>query len=111
MFRAHLWYIPAMKRFAALLLALTACQNESKLDGKTSGDLDARVKKLEADNAKYKEELEWLNGIYKQQKQQADAQEREEPAPDAIFAVDIATDLSAGQVEGPANAPITIVDA
>ncbi len=49
--------------------------------------------------------------VYAQQKQQQDAQERDEPAPDAIFAVDIAPDLKLGQVEGPANAPVTIVKA
>ncbi len=42
---------------------------------------------------------------------QEEAQEREEPAPDAVFAVDIAPDVAAGQVEGPADAPVTIVEA
>ena len=100
-----------MKRYACVFLMLAACQNDSKLDSVGGGSLEERVKKLEADNAKYKDELEWLGGIYKQQKAQAEAQEREEPAPDAVFAVDITPDLKAGQVEGPVNAPITIVDA
>jgi protein-disulfide isomerase len=111
--------MPAMKTLSSVFLAcslLTAlgCQNESKLDtvkGGGGGDLEARVKKLEADAAKHAEALDFLDKVYAQQKQQADQQEREEPAPDAIFAVDITQDLKAGQVEGPANAPVTIVEA
>src|SRR5450432_3536356 len=110
--------MPAMKTLSTVLLAcsLLACQNESgsKLDGAGSGgggSLEARVKKLEADAAKHAEALEFLDKVYAQQKQQADSQEREEPAPDAIFAVDITPDLKAGQVEGPVNAPVTIVEA
>ena len=101
-------------RLASVLFvsaALLGCQNESKLDSKTSGDLESRVKKLETDNAKYKDELEWLAGIYKQQKQQTEQQEREEPAPDAVFAVDVATDVKGGQVEGPNSACVTVVEA
>ncbi|HEX7703623.1 MAG TPA: thioredoxin domain-containing protein, partial [Kofleriaceae bacterium] len=107
-----------MKTLSTVFLAcslLAACQNDSKLDSgsgaKPSGDLESRVKKLEADAAKHAEALEFLDKVYAQQKQQADSQEREEPAPDAIFAVDITPDLKAGQVEGPANAPVTIVEA
>jgi len=107
-----------MKTLSTVFLAcslLAACQNDSKLDSSTgtkpSGDLESRVKKLEADAAKHAEALEFLDKVYAQQKQQADSQEREEPAPDAIFAVDITPDLKAGQVEGPANAPVTIVEA
>src|SRR6185312_108100 len=109
--------MPAMKTLSCVLLAaasLVACQNDSKLDTKgsaPSGDLEARVKKLEADNAKHAEALDFLDKVYAQQKGQQEAQEREEPAPDAIFAVDIAQDVKAGQVEGPANAPVTIVEA
>ena len=106
-----------MKTLSCVLLAaasLVACQNDSKLDTKgsaPSGDLEARVKKLEADNAKHAEALDFLDKVYAQQKGQQEAQEREEPAPDAIFAVDIAQNVKAGQVEGPANAPVTIVEA
>jgi protein-disulfide isomerase len=109
--------MPAMKTLSCVLLAaasLVACQNDSKLDTKgsaPSGDLEARVKKLEADNAKHAEALDFLDKVYAQQKGQQEAQEREEPAPDAIFAVDIAQNVKAGQVEGPANAPVTIVEA
>ena len=105
-----------MKSLASVLFASTllfGCQNESKLDtgGGGGGSIEDRVKKLEADNAKYKDELEWLNGIYKQQKAQQEAQEANEPATDATFAVDIAPDLKSGQVEGPATACVTLVEA
>ena len=105
-------------KFTSLLLATTlfaGCQNDSKLDSKGSGggggDLEARVKKLEEQNAKYAEALDFLQKVYNQQKQQNEAQEREEPADDATFAVDIAPDLAGGQVEGPATACVTIVEA
>ncbi len=102
---------------ACSLVTALGCQNDSKLDkgGTTAstggGDLESRVKKLEADQAKHAEALDFLAKVYAQQKTQSDQQEREEPAPDAVFAVDIAPDLAAGQVEGPANAPVTIVEA
>ena len=87
------------------------CTNESKLDG-SGGSLEARVKKLEEANAKYAEALDFLQKVYQQQKQQQAQQERDEPAPDAVFAVDIAPNLKAGLVEGPASgAPVTIVKA
>jgi outer membrane murein-binding lipoprotein Lpp len=103
-----------MKTLASLVFAsslLLGCQNDSKLDSKSSGDLEARVKKLEETNAKYAEALDFLQQIYGQQKQQQQAEEREEPAPDATFAVDIAPDLAGGQVEGPATACVTLVEA
>jgi hypothetical protein len=99
--------------FAAALFA--GCQNESKLDsggGGGGGNLEARVKKLEETNAKYAEALEFLQKVYGQQKQQQQAQEESEPAPDAMFAVDIKPNIEAGLVEGPATgANVTIVEA
>ena len=99
--------------FAGALLM--GCQTESKLDktaGATGGgDLESRVAKLEADNAKYKEALEFLQKVYNQQKQQQQAQEEQEPDPSAVFAVDIGSDVKAGQVEGPNSACVTIVEA
>jgi protein-disulfide isomerase len=78
---------------------------------KSSADLEARVKKLEQQNAKYAEALDFLQKVYDQQKAQAAAEEDDQPADGAIFAVDIAPDLAAGQVEGAADAPVTIVEA
>ena len=104
-----------MKSLACVLFAstlLVGCQNDSKLDGSGGGSLEARVKKLEEQNAKYAEALDFLQKVYNQQKQQQQAQERDEPDPNAMFAVDVAPDLKLGMVEGPAaGAPITIVEA
>jgi hypothetical protein len=107
-----------MKSLACVLFAsalMLGCQNESKLDsagGGGGGSLEARVKKLEETNAKYAEALDFLQKVYQQQKQQQVAQEREEPAPDAVFAVDVAQSIKGGLVEGPATgAPVTIVEA
>jgi hypothetical protein len=69
------------------------------------------VKKLEESNAKYAEALDFLQKIYAQQKQQQAQEERDDPAEDAVFAVDIAPDIAGGQVEGPATACVTIVEA
>ncbi|HEY5945190.1 MAG TPA: hypothetical protein VIV40_06855 [Kofleriaceae bacterium] len=103
-----------MKSFASLLFAaalLAGCQNESKLDS-GGGNLEARVKKLEETNAKYAEALDFLQKVYGQQKQQQAQQEREEPAPDAVFAVDVKPSIDANLVEGPATgAQVTIVEA
>ena len=103
-----------MKTFSVVLVAaalLAGCQNESKLDG-SGGNLEARVKKLEEANAKYAEALEFLQKVYGQQKAQQAQQERDEPDPNAMFAVDIAPNIAGGLVEGPATgAPVTIVEA
>src|SRR5260221_11852886 len=106
-----------MKRIATSLLlaaALLGCQNDSKLDqkgGGGGGDLESRVKKLEEQNAKYAEALDFLQKVYNQQKAQTEQQEREEPAEDAVFAVDIAPDIKGGQVDGPTTACVTIIEA
>jgi outer membrane murein-binding lipoprotein Lpp len=113
--------MPAMKSLASVLFAsalLFGCQNESKLNQTSSGgggDLDTRVKKLEAENTKYKDMLDWLYPQYQKMKAQSDAQEKaqaeNEPDPNATFAVDIAPDLKLGQVEGPPTACVTLVEA
>lgn len=106
--------------FAVVLLAATACEKHpSKVDslvekpmpGATtpaaSGSLEERVARLE----KYGEALDFLQKVYDQQKQQMDQQERSEPAPDAVFAVDIAQNVQLGMIEGPPQAAVTIVEA
>ena len=92
---------------------LTGCQHAAQPTASSAelASLQARVAKLEAANARYAEPLEMLKKVYDEQKAQAEAEEENEPAPDAVFAVDIAPDIAAGQVQGPADAPVTIVDA
>jgi hypothetical protein len=125
-----------MKRLGSVLVislcALVGCDNASRLDKTTklapkdtphaeaapgpvksdhTGTLEERVARIEDNFARYGEALEFLNKVYAQQKQQQDQQERGEPAPDAMFAVDISQDLKAGQVEGSPQALVTIVEA
>ena len=104
-----------MKRLSTVLLAaalFAGCQNDSKLSGGDSAGLEARVKKLEEQNAKYAEALDFLQKVYQQQKQQQQQQAREEPDPKAVFAVDVSQNIAGGLVEGPATgAPVTIVEA
>jgi hypothetical protein len=99
---------------ASSLLAL-GCESSSKLDSTVGagggGNLEARVAKLEAENAKYKEALEFLQKVYNGQKQQQQAQDDQEPDPNAQFAVDITPDIKGGQVEGPSSACVTVVEA
>ncbi len=102
-----------MKTLTLVLFAtalITGCQNESKLDG--GGNLEARVKKLEEQNAKYAEALDFLQKVYGQQKAAQAQQEESEPDPAAMFAVDINQSVKLGYVQGPAaGAPVTIIAA
>jgi len=57
------------------------------------------------------EALDFLAKVYEQQKQQQQHGRPGEPDPNAVFAVDISKDLAAGQVDGPNDALVTIVEA
>jgi hypothetical protein len=111
-------------KLLALVFLLAACQQDhgaSKFQAPAgvskdssaapSGDLDSRVRRLEEAATKNAEALAFLNKVYAQQKQQEVAQRAEEergtPAPDAIFAVGI----DGNSFDGPAGAPITLVEA
>lgn len=110
-----------MKLFASLavvLLAAAGCERQpSKIDNlaekpmpgaaPVSGSLEERVAKLE----RHAEALDFLEKVYQQQKQQMEQQERSEPAPDAVFAVDISQNLALGMIEGPPQAAVTIIEA
>jgi protein-disulfide isomerase len=119
----------------ALVAALAACEQQpSRLDRVTSkdkgadvaapgassptpekvnhtGSIEDRLARLEQAHDRDAEALTFLNKVYAQQKQQQEQVEREDPAPDATFAVNVAEDVKAGQVDGPATAPITIIKA
>jgi hypothetical protein len=110
-----------MKKLAVFLaVAAFGCERPaSKLDSVStkggmaapSGDLETRVRRLEETLARREEAFTFLEQAYAAQKQQQEEQEAREPAPDAIFAVDVANDIQAGLVEGPATAQVTIVKA
>jgi hypothetical protein len=126
-----------MKHLGALALismvALGGCENASRLDKTVanldkpdkaeatptkpdhSGSLEDRVARLEQTYAKNAEALDFLAKVYEQQKAQQKAQQdraqREDPDPDAVFAVDIAPNVKLGAVEGPPTALVTIVEA
>lgn len=118
------------------LLSMVACENTSRLDSSVknaqkekgdkaeaatpfksdhSGSLEDRVARLEANYDRYAEALDFLGKVYEQQKAQQQAQkeraQREDPDPDAVFAVDVAPDVKLGEVEGPNTALVTIVEA
>jgi len=96
-------------RFAIVMAVIAGCAHDAPPPAVSTAALEARLKKLEADNARHAEALDFLDKVYAQQKQQADAREGEEPAEDATFAVDIAGDVKAGQVDGPPTAAVTII--
>jgi predicted lipid-binding transport protein (Tim44 family) len=112
------------------LVGLVACENSSRLDssaknvpkekadkpaaafkGDHSGSLEDRVARLEANYDKNAEAFDFLAKVYDQQKAQQQRAQREEPDPDAVFAVDVAPDVKLGAVEGPNSALVTIVEA
>jgi protein-disulfide isomerase len=101
----------------SLVLSASACERPSKLDGpldvaaKPSGSLEDRVKRLEDLLARREESLKFLEKAYAAQKAQAEQEEAGQHADDAIFAVDISESVKLGLVEGPATAPVTIVEA
>jgi protein-disulfide isomerase len=120
----------------ALIAALAACeQGASRLDKVTKanagkdavpgaapaapaamkidrgGTVEQQLARLQDAYDRNAEAMGFLNQVYGQQKQQRAAQEREEPAPDAMFAVNVDADIKAGQVDGPPTASITIVKA
>jgi protein-disulfide isomerase len=80
-----------------------------------SGTVEQQLARLQDAHDRSAEVLEVLNKEWAQQKEQHKAQdaerERNEPAPDAMFAVNVADEIKAGQVDGPADAPVTIVKA
>jgi protein-disulfide isomerase len=76
-----------------------------------SGTAQQQLARLQDAYDRNAEAVDFLNKVYAQQKAQQAAQEREEIASDGMFAVDISGELKAGQVEGPASAPVTVVKA
>jgi protein-disulfide isomerase len=87
----------------------SAAPAKGKID--RSGSVEQQLARLQDAYDRNAEAIGFLNEVYAQQKAQRQAQEESEPAEDAMFAVDVADGVKAGQVDGPASAPVTIVKA
>jgi protein-disulfide isomerase len=77
----------------------------------SSGTVEQRLARLEAAHARDAEALDFLRKVYDQQKQQQADAERDEPAEDAVFAVDVTEAVQQGRVDGPPGAAVTIIKA
>jgi protein-disulfide isomerase len=76
-----------------------------------SGTVEQQLARLQDAYDRNAEVLDLLNKELVRQKDAQAQQERDTPSPDAMFAVNVADDIKAGQVDGPANAPVTIIKA
>jgi protein-disulfide isomerase len=103
-----------MHRLLLLVVVAAGCAARSQPTTSSASyvpALEARVSKLEAENARYADALQFLQRVYEQQAAAASADADREPAPDAIFAVPVAEAVAAGQVNGASDAAVTIVKA
>jgi hypothetical protein len=103
---------------AALLALLVGCEKvSSKLDpvatsatpegGAASGDLEARVARLEKKLSKVdKEALDFLAMAFDQQVEQ-----QTKPQPGIVYGVDVQPNIQLGQWQGSPDALVTIVEA
>ena len=77
-----------------------------------SGTLEQQLARLQDAYDRNAESIDFLNRVYAQQKARgATGDDADDPAEDATFAVDVSGEVKAGQVDGPADAPVTIVKA
>jgi hypothetical protein len=89
--------------FTVLALSLAACQPDTKNLEKKVDDIARNQQKILDLLAK--------GGGGAGAANQRQPQQREEAAPDAVFAVDISANIKKGMVEGPTTAMVTIVEA
>lgn len=101
----------SLKKYEQPLNTLAAAVDREA--GKIGGAdvTEGRLRSLEQNLAKREEALAFLDMAWAQQKAQRDAQEAQEPDPNAIFAVNIDEPVKAGQVDGSSSAFVTVVEA
>ena len=103
---------PAAPAAAAPPAAAAAPAADGK-DGKIdrSGSVEQQLRRLQDAYDRNAEALDFLNRVYAQQKAAATHDAESRLAEDGVFAVDVSEDIQAGQVDGPADAPVTIIKA
>jgi protein-disulfide isomerase len=97
---------------AGLLVSASACYKQPPPARAAAplGDVEERLRRVEAILARNADALEFLQKVFEQQKQQADAESDREPAPGAVFGVAIEQNVQAGLVDGP-PAFVTVIKA
>lgn len=105
---AHPEHPAAPSPAAAPAAAAASPAGEGKID--RSGSVEQQLARLQDAYDRNAEAIDFLNKVYAQQKAAA-AREDERLADDGMFAVDVSDDIKAGQVDGPADAPVTIIKA
>jgi len=76
-----------------------------------SGTVEQQLARLQDAYDRNAEAVAFLNQVYAQQQAQQAEREREEPDPEAVFAIDISPDVKLGMFEGSPQALVTIVEA
>ncbi len=95
----------------ALLVSGCGGSKRDPAEPSNRGSIEERLRRIEDNLAKREEALAFLEKAYAGQKAQQDEEAAREPAEDAIFAIDVRASVAAGFVEGPATAPVTVVEA
>jgi hypothetical protein len=91
-----------MKKLALITLALLACSQDTK-------NLEKKLDDQAKDIREIKALIQKGGGAGAAQRPAQPG--REEAAPDAVFAVDVAQNIKMGMIEGPNAAMVTIVEA
>jgi protein-disulfide isomerase len=106
---------PTRAAFLAGILAIAAgaaCHSKPAAAPRAapSGDIEERLRRVEAILAQNADALELLRKVYEQQKRQGEDEGSREAAPGAVFGVAIDQNVAAGLVDGP-PAYVTIIKA
>lgn len=89
--------------------ASSAPPGPGKID--RGGSVEQQLARLQDAYDRNAEAIDFLNRVYAQQKAQAEREDSERLDDSGMFAVDVTGDIKAGQVDGPADAPVTIIKA
>jgi len=99
--------------FLAGILAIAGCSKQTAPAPRApsqQAEIEERLRRVEKILAENSDALEFLRKVYEQQRKQAEAEDAGEPAPGAVFGVEIDQNVQAGLVDGP-PAYVTVIKA